>query len=112
MLILFQLLLILFSLYAIWGVLRRKKDGTLSLRGTGFWVVFWLTVIVSVIWPNSTQALADRIGIGRGSDLVIYISIVLLFFLIFKLHIKLESINRDVTKVVRKKALESADNRE
>ena len=49
--------------------------------------------------------LANRLGIGRGSDLVIYISIAVLFFLLFRVHIAIERVNREVTKVVRDRAL-------
>jgi|SRR3989338_5251906 len=110
MLFLFQLLFILFSLYAIGNVWRRRREGTLSQRGLIFWVIFWLLADVAVIWPNSTTLLANALGIGRGSDLVIYISLALLFFLIFKLYIKIESLNRDVTKVVRDRALRDHEN--
>ncbi len=104
----FQTLFVLFALFAIVNVFKRKKDGILSLSGALFWSLFWVLVAVAVVWPNSTQLIADNIGIGRGSDLVIYISIAVLFFLIFKLHIKIEKINRDVTKVVRRKALQKS----
>ena len=112
MLLLFQLLLILFSLYAIWPVIQKQREGSLSRRGLSFWVIFWLLADLAVIWPNSTTVLANALGIGRGSDLVIYISLALLFFLIFKLHIKIESINRDITKVVRDRVFSPQKNTE
>ena len=71
-----------------------------------FWILFWLAADVAVLWPNSTTVLANALGIGRGSDLVLYISLAALFYLLFRLHVKVESINRDVTKVVRDKALD------
>ena len=106
MLLLFQILFTLFCLFAIGSVINKKKSGHLGPKGTLFWVIFWLAAIVAVLWPNSTQVLADLIGIGRGSDLVSYAAIALLFFLLFKMHIKLESIGRDITRVVRKDALD------
>lgn len=108
MLLLFQLLFVLFSFYAIWNVVRKRQEGSLSRRGLAFWIIFWLLADLAVIWPNSTTVLANALGIGRGSDFVIYISLALLFFLIFKLHIKIETINRDVTKIVRDRALKHA----
>lgn len=105
--ILFQILFTLFSLYAIFNVWKKKKEGQLGSRGAGFWILFWLSAIVAVLWPNSTTILANKLGIGRGSDLVLYISIVIIFFLIFKLHLKIEAVSRDITKVVRKESLNS-----
>jgi hypothetical protein len=107
MLILFQILFALFALFAIFGVLKRKKENQLSTRGAGFWIVFWIFAIIAVMWPNSTTILANRLGIGRGADLVLYISVILIFYLIFKLHLKIEAVSRDITKVVRKDAIDN-----
>lgn len=97
---------VLFALFAIGVVLKRKKDGLLGPKGVIFWIVFWLIAILVVFWPNSTSILAKYLGIGRGSDLVIYVSLALMFFILFRLHVKIESIGRDITKVVRKESLE------
>jgi len=104
--IIFQSLIILFAFATIVNTLKMKQKGTLGIRGAVFWIVFWVGVAVVVIWPQSVQMIADSFGIGRGSDFVLYISVIMLFFLVFRLHIKIENMNRDVTKVVRAKSLE------
>ena len=107
MLILFQLLFILFSLFAIISVIKRKREGLLGPKGMIFWIGFWLLAVILVLWPNSTRVVANYLGIGRGADLVFYVSLVVIFYLLFKLNVKLESLGRDVTKVVRAKSLEN-----
>ena len=107
MLILFQLLFILFSLFAIISVIKRKREGLLGPKGMIFWIGFWLLAVILVLWPNSTGVVANYLGIGRGADLVFYVSLVVIFYLVFKLNVKLESLGRDVTKVVRAKSLEN-----
>src|SRR3990167_2812963 len=107
MLILFQLLFILFSLFAIISVIKRKREGLLGPKGMIFWIGFWLLAVILVLWPNSTGVVANYLGIGRGADLVFYVSLVVIFYLLFKLNVKLESLGRDVTKVVRAKSLEN-----
>lgn len=106
MLIIFQILFILFALFALVAVVQRKRAGQLDARGVFFWIFFWLAGAFAVLWPGSTQMIAGYLGIGRGTDLVLYVSIVLIFYLLFHLQVKIERINRDVTKVVRGKALE------
>jgi len=90
-------------------VYRRRKEGLLGPKGTIFWILFWLAVIIVVLWPDTVAQIANVFGIGRGADFVIYSAFVLLFYLVFKLHTKIESIGRDVTKVVRKNALKEKD---
>lgn len=106
MLILFQILFILFALFTIVNIFKLKKSGQFGAKGMIFWILFWLAAIVAVLWPNSTTVLANRFGIGRGTDFVLYVSVAVIFYLIFKLHIKIESISRDITKLVRKESLE------
>ena len=106
MLILFQILFILFALFAIVTVVKRKQDSYLGPKAMFFWVCFWLVATVVVVWPNSVQIIADHIGIGRGSDLVIYVSVAAIFYLLFRLNIKQEGLRRELTKVVRKRAIE------
>jgi len=101
MLITFQILLVLFALFAIINVVRKYKEGLLGPKGALFWVLFWISVGVVVVWPNNAQKIADHIGIGRGADLVIYVSVAVIFYLLFRLNVKLEGLKRDLTKVVR-----------
>lgn len=70
------------------------------------WVLFWLLAGVIVITPGSTFYFARLLGIGRGADLVVYLSLVAIFFIIFRLMVKIEQMNRNITKLVRKIALD------
>lgn len=105
MIVIFQIFFALFALFAIISVFKRKKTGELGKRGSFFWILFWLSILTAVLWPESTTVLANALGIGRGADFVLYLSIMVIFYLLFRLHIKIESISRDITKVVRKEAL-------
>lgn len=105
MLFLFQLLFSLFALFAIGNVLKRRREGLLGPKGFVFWIFFWLIAAAAVLSPNSTTVLANYLGIGRGADLVLYVSLAVMFFILFRLHVKIESIGRDITTVVRGRAL-------
>jgi hypothetical protein len=112
MIFLFQVLFIVFSFLAINLIYGKKKDGLLGTRGLFFWVLFWLAADVAVLWPSSTTIIANHLGIGRGTDLVLYLSFVLNFYLLFKLHVKVESVGRDITKVVRRETLEKVSSQD
>ena len=103
MILLFQILFSFFVLTAIFSVLKKFKESLLGPKGAFFWILFWLIATVAVWWPNSTTIIANNLGIGRGTDFVIYVAIAVMFYLIFKLHVKLESVGRDITKVTREK---------
>ena len=103
----FQILFLLISLFAIANDWKRKRDGQLGQKGAFFWILFWVVADLAALYPNSTTVIANHFGIGRGADFILYIALAAIFYLLFKLHIKIEILGRDVTKVVRRDALET-----
>ncbi|MBI2551629.1 DUF2304 domain-containing protein, partial [Candidatus Uhrbacteria bacterium] len=61
---------------------------------------------VAAALPKTTEIAARFVGVGRGADLAIYVGMLVLFFLVFKLFVKIEEVEREITKVVRKEALD------
>ncbi|PIT88264.1 MAG: hypothetical protein COU29_03285 [Candidatus Magasanikbacteria bacterium CG10_big_fil_rev_8_21_14_0_10_36_32] len=104
-----QLILIaLFALIVLKTVFRFRA-GDLNWKELIFWLIFWLAAMVIVISPDSTFYLANKLGIGRGADLIVYVALVLLFIMVFGLTVKLEKMNRDITKLTRKNTLNNEE---
>ena len=112
MLLLFQLIFSLFSIFAIISVLSKKRSSLLSIGATVFWVIFCLLAAVFVWLPNALTVVANTFGIGRGTDLVLYVSLAIIFYVLFRLNVKLELMNRDITKVTREKTLSEVKKRD
>lgn len=94
-----------FLLFAVSRVLLRLKDGTLALNNFIFWTSLFVVALIGVVRPELTTLIAGWLGINRGSDVVVYASILLLFYLIFRTNILLENLRHDLTELVRKLAL-------
>lgn len=75
------------------------------------WNFFWLIVLYFIFYPGFLVGLAKRLGVGRGVDLAIYVSVICLFYLIYKLFIKIEKIEKQITKIVREIAIKNAKNK-
>jgi hypothetical protein len=97
-------LLAIFVLASI-KVISRYRANELTGKEAALWLVFWLSGATVAIQPNITARFAEFFGVGRGADFVVYLSLALLFFIVFRLMIKIEKLNRDITLVVRKDAL-------
>lgn len=104
-----QILLVIFFLFAVSKVIGRLKAGELTKKGATLWSLFWIIASIVVLLPNSTAYLAKTVGIGRGADLVVYLALAMIFFLIFKLMVRIEMLNRDITKLTRKISLNEKD---
>lgn len=99
------LILIIFSRIVV--RFRRKE---ISKKEFGIWTVFWLLALGVVLFLRQVDAFVRSIGIvGRGIDVIVYVSIALIFYLIFRIIVRLDKIEREITRVVRKVALDEAD---
>lgn len=101
-----QILGIIFALFAFSRAYLRFKDDKLTKNEFVFWSLLWMFVIVVSLIPQILSLFSNIFGIQRGMDLIIVISIVVLFYLIFRLYVQHESVKREITMLVRKVALE------
>lgn len=83
----------------------RLREGEINKMQFVFWFAVWFLVGVVGYWPGVTQNLADFLGIDRGIDSVVYVSIVILFYLVYRAYVKIERLEQDITKVVREEAI-------
>jgi len=104
-----QAVLSLFLLFALSRVVLRLKDGQLRVGEFLFWFGLFVLALVGVIEPRFTTYVAHMIGIGRGADVVIYASIALLFYLIFRTNILLENVRSEITELIRQQAIKEAE---
>lgn len=92
-------------LLALWVTWRRARQRVIGKLEAAGWSVIWILAAVVVMLPNVASSLAQRVGVGRGVDLVMYASVAGLFILVFKLFIQHEKIERKLTEAVRQEAL-------
>lgn len=104
--LLVQALFIAFFLFAIFKVGERFRTREISLWSAILWVGFWVAASVIVLLPNSTSYVAEIVGVGRGADFVVYLSLIFIFFSIFRLLITVEKMKREITVLTRSLALE------
>jgi len=106
---LFQIFIVLFALFALARTWKQFRAGRLDRKKLAGWVLFWLIVGVVGVLPQTTEMAARLVGVGRGVDLAIYVSLIALFYLVFRLYVKIEDVERDVTKLVRTIALKDSE---
>lgn len=103
MLIQFVLIAVLICALAVtW---RRARQDVISVREAVAWSALWIAAGVVIALPWTATRAANLFGVGRGSDFVMYGSVVLLFVLVFKIFIALDKMDRKLTDIVRRDAL-------
>lgn len=103
-----QVLILLFCVFSLIATWRRSSEGKITRLAAATWSSLWVAVGVAALQPEVTTLLAKWVGVGRGVDLVIYLALLGIFFLLFRLYTRLEETEREITRLVRTLALERA----
>lgn len=101
----FQLVVSVCSIFVLlkaWKSYRKK-----NVRFTTFilWAVLWIGMIFVVWQPQLTDRVAGFLQVGRGADAVLYLSLLVIFYLFFRIFVALERVDQQLTTVVRELAI-------
>jgi len=99
---------ILFSIFAIFAWSRavlRFRAKQMNQKELAFWSFLWLAMIVVVLIPEKTTTLAKLLGMDRGFDAMTFIAIIALFYSVYRLYIKSNEVDQEITRIVRETAL-------
>lgn len=100
---------IVFSFIALIAIifLYQRISSNRSSMSYLLWIFLWLLIIVFAFIPELSSPLANLFGIERGLDFLVIVSIVVMLYLIFKLYIKMDTFQQNLTLLVREIALEN-----
>lgn len=91
--------------FLVLRVLLITRRGRIRWPRALFWVVVWSTGLLAVWFPQGTTRFAQLIGVGRGADAILYLSIALLSYLVFRLYVLLDRQEQAMTRLVSELAL-------
>jgi small membrane protein len=101
-----QLLFLPFVVLALGKVIYTYKRRGMRTVQFFFWSLVWVGTALIISFPDITSLLANQLGIGRGADLIMYATLIVAFYLIFRIHLALDRLEREITEIVRTMALE------
>lgn len=110
MLSLIRIFATLFALFAWSRAFLRYKDRKISNNEFIFWSIIWLGVVIVAFIPGISSFISEAIGIKRPIDVFVYVSIILLFYLVFRIYVRLDQLNSEITKLVREFAIRKKKN--
>jgi len=89
---------------------RNRKE--ISNNEFVFWLLFWGLASMAIIFIKKIDAFVASLGFsGAGIDVLIYLGVALLFYLVFRLRIKMEKMDKNITKIVRELSLQNKSNK-
>jgi small membrane protein len=63
--------------------------------------------VLFILWPDLTTMIAQKVGVGRGADLIFYFSILIFWFVILKLYSRIRRLEQLFTTIIRNDALKN-----
>lgn len=107
--ILIKILLIsVFVAFAVILLFPGKGARKLAVRRLTLLVVF-IAAIAAVSFPQVINAAANLLGVGRGTDLILYALVIVFIGNSISASIRHRQLEREVTQLARQMALQSAE---
>jgi len=89
-------------------LIRKILKDKASLTKIIFWLLFWGISLVIIWLPKETiDNIGSIFGVGRGIDVLVYLSIILLFYNDLRLNERIDDMDKKATKIVREVAKKS-----
>ncbi len=66
----------------------------------------WGSVFYIAVFPDSWRRLSDRIGLGADTDMLVLTGFIVVFLIMFRMLSIIEKIERNITALVRREALQ------
>lgn len=102
----YQFLTPLFAVVMLVKGASKLKRGEMSVRKFVVWIFVWGGVSVIALNPNFVDFFATLTGLESGINALIFFAFIILFYLVFQILIITEHFERNITEIVRQKALD------
>lgn len=100
-----QLLLVAAILVFVLLALKSRQSQRTQAAKKLLFVGFALCSTLAVIFPDLVQGAAELVGVGRGTDLLLYLAIVLLLYAGLDIYMRFQDLEDSLTKLTRRMAL-------
>jgi len=100
-----QIIATIIILIIFYQLIKKIIKDKASLTKIIFWVLFWGISLIIIWLPKETiDNIGGIFGVGRGIDVLVYLSIILLFYSNFKQTESINKLEKEITKLVREVA--------
>ncbi len=102
---LFQFAIFLFALFALSRTYRQYRQEQVSRYWLIAFACLWGAVVIATLIPRLTDHVATFVGISRGADMLVYSSVIVLLYAVYRLLVKTQNMSQDITELVRALAI-------
>lgn len=101
-----KIIFAVFALFAWSRAILRFREKNINFKELIFWTLVWASLVVLVFIPGKTDFIARKLGVAKGTDFMFFLSITILYYIVYRIYVKLNEIDKEITILVRKISLE------
>lgn len=97
--------LVIITLFLIKIIIQKRKS-QINKTEFFFWLSFWFISFLAIVFIKEIDILLESAGVSAsGINFIVYLSVLFLFYLIFKLRLSVAKLDRELTSLNRKIAI-------
>lgn len=101
-----QIIALLILIFFILKLIFQWRKKTINFNEFIFWLIFWLIAGLLIIFIKPIDKLVMNMGFSSsGINLIFYVAVLFLFYLIFKMRLRMVKMEKDITELSRKLSL-------
>lgn len=107
-----QIIAIIIIAFFLSRLIWQKKKKEIQAGEFIFWLFFWIFTGLAIALLKWIDRFVAFLGFtGSGIEVLIYIAVAILFYFIFRMRIRLEKMEKNLTKIVQAIALDEKNKR-
>lgn len=92
--------------FFLFRLVWQKKKKQLESSEFLFWFIFWFLAGIVILNLRLVDQLVASFGFSSsGINVLLYISVIVLFYLMFRIRLRQEKMEREITKIVKNIAI-------
>lgn len=97
-----QLIVSAFGLLMLYNLFLHWKKKEIGDHGALVWLILWAGLIWVTLFPRSLEPLIKELFFIRLFDFVNVTALIILTYVVFKNHIRINKLNKQIEELVRK----------
>jgi len=102
----FEIIFTLFAFFAWSRAILRYRESKISNKDLLLWTAIWFGMVTIISIPGKADYIARVFGVRNGAEFMFFIAISILFYSVYRLYVKANEAERQITNLVRQLALQ------
>ncbi len=107
-----QIIALIVIIFFISRLFWQKSKKKISQSEFNFWVFFWVVGALSIVNIKKIDVIVANLGFSAtGIDVLLYLAVILLYYLVLRLRLREERMEKNITKLTREISLKEYENK-